>query len=171
LYNYNGTPWYSTPIQDHELTDLAYLGPNTIVAVGYGIIEKSNDKGQTWQPSAISGDFFRAVHFPTATTGYVVGYNGMIVKTTDGGDSWQIINSGGGGLIGKSYRMRDVFFVNASKGYIVGEGGVFWRTTDGGGNWYQVAGIPDNLNMQAITVYNGKGYITTSDGRILKFID
>ena len=70
----------------------------------------------------------RAVCFPTAGVGYVVGYNlaGAVLRSDDGGASWQpqVANTGS--------RLKDVFFVDSARGWAVGENGVIVHTVTGG---------------------------------------
>lgn len=77
----------------------------------------------------------RDVHFPTAAIGYIVGYNGVIIKTTDKGESWVKLNSG------TSIDLMATYFVNPQMGYAAGVETVF-RTDDGGQSWEAVA-VPD----------------------------
>ena len=51
-----------------------------------GIILKTIDGGANWvsQPTPVN-TVFTSVHFPVADTGYVVGWYGTILKTTNGG--------------------------------------------------------------------------------------
>jgi photosystem II stability/assembly factor-like uncharacterized protein len=57
-----------------------------------------------------------------------VGANGTIVKTTDGGNNWNLIN------IGITTDLNSIYF-NQGIGYIVGSGGVIFKTTDNGNSW------------------------------------
>jgi photosystem II stability/assembly factor-like uncharacterized protein len=66
----------------------------------------------------------RKAHFPTATTGYVVGNAGTVRKTIDG-TTWSPLTSG------TTKDMRGVFFTDATHGIIVGNTGTILRTTDG----------------------------------------
>ncbi len=45
---------------------------------------------QTWNEinPGFTGENYIAVDFPTATTGYISGYNGNIIKTVDNGSTW-----------------------------------------------------------------------------------
>ena len=81
-----------------------------------------------------------SVYFANANTGYAAGYNMTILKTTNGGSSWTIVNSGTqGGL-------NCVYFTDANTGYASGGyldvflniWGIILRTTDGGLSWIPV---------------------------------
>jgi photosystem II stability/assembly factor-like uncharacterized protein len=64
-----------------------------------------------------------------AATGWIVGSNGAILRTTDGGELWspQVSNT--------TYMLRGVSFLDSSFGIATGEGGTILRTTDGGAEW------------------------------------
>ena len=47
-----------------------------------------------WQNPSLTGNHLRAVHFADDQTGWIVGNDGTILKTTSGGINWDIQNSG-----------------------------------------------------------------------------
>ncbi len=70
------------------------------------------------------------VHFPADDlTGYVVGYSGTILKTTDGGDNWTELVSG------SSQTLFSVTFVDANTGLVGANNGWVLKTTDAGASW------------------------------------
>lgn len=61
-----------------------------LVAVGIrGHILFSDDAGKTWQQAKVpvSSDL-TSVYFPTPTDGWAVGHDGVVLHTTDAGESW-----------------------------------------------------------------------------------
>jgi len=82
-------------------------------------------------------------------TGWVVGQKGIIIKTTDGGINWEILNSG---------TMKDlycVYFINSDVGYTAGSNGTILKTTDGGGTWNtQTNTFPDNSSIRTVFFVN-----------------
>lgn len=102
-------------------------------AVGYGYIYRTTNGGSSWtEVSGIStDDWFEAVAFADANTGYATGSNigdGIIAKTTDGGATWTVQqpNSTAGTLYA-------VWPVNVNTVYVSGYSGVILKTTNGGG--------------------------------------
>lgn len=65
---------------------------------------------------AAQGRTLRAVSFVDARTGFVVGDEGLCLKTDDGGDSWKTVPTG------SKARLRDVRFKDARHGWICGDG-------------------------------------------------
>lgn len=73
---------------------------------------------------AISGARFLDEH-----TGWLIGTNGVILTTTDGGKRWSPQRSG------TDRNLYSVSFIDAQRGWIVGEGGTILGTSDGGRTW------------------------------------
>lgn len=154
---------------DHEISALASADGQTVHAVGFGIVLRSDDGGRTWTLLPYDGDFFRGLSFPTPQIGYAVGYYGTILKTTDAGQTWQTLRKGGG-LWRKDIPFRDVFFASPERGYLVGEEGTFWRTTNGGDSWQVVSELPD-WDFISVHAIGNQGWIVGAGGGILHFID
>jgi uncharacterized repeat protein (TIGR01451 family)/CSLREA domain-containing protein len=70
-------------------------------------------------------DIYASVFFVDTNTGWAVGDNGTILKTTDGGGLWSPQTSG------TSKDLNSVFFVDANTGWTVGENGEIRNTMDG----------------------------------------
>ena len=118
-----------------------------------------------------------SVHFPEGTqVGYAVGADpaggGAIVKTTDGGDNWELQYSGVmNGLL------NAVYFTDNNNGCAVGTLGTAIRTTDGGQTWIAMtlSGSDDLTGVQFPE--NGQvGYIFSrprsgAPSRLLKTTD
>ena len=110
----------------------------------------------------------QSVFFPSPSIGYIVGWNGQILKTNDGGTNW--IQQTPVAIYGN----LDVFFVDDTTGYIVGGQSSFagiQKTTDGGINWVgQSASV--NYGLTAVFFINSLlGYSVGSHGTILKTIN
>ena len=69
------------------------------------------------------------VSFTDANTGTAVGYSGTILRTTDGGDTWNSQSTG------STVDLWDVCFTDGNTGTVVGDNGTILRTTDGGTTW------------------------------------
>lgn len=154
-----------------QLEALWFSDSVTAYAVGLGWVLRSADAGQSWERLPYTGDFFRAVHFPTSEVGYICGNNGTLLKTTDGGRNWSEIRRGG--ALGKRHQpFTDVWFVTPERGYLVGENGLFWRSDDGGAHWEQVAEAPGDVDFSEVMVLpDGQGWAAGSGGRIFYFED
>lgn len=122
--------------------------------------------GWEFKSSITNNNGLYHIHFPNPFIGYAVGENGTIIKTTDGGESWFLQESG------TTHHLRSVYFLSSDTGYIVGYQSLFMKTTDGGNNWtYQINVFPTAMYSVYFTdVENGHaaghlGYICrTTDG-------
>ena len=75
------------------------------------------------------------VTFFDANTGLLCGSSGTLLRTTDGGASWDSVG------VGASSSIYDIFFLNASVGYICGTTTIdAWKTTDAGLTWTSTGG-------------------------------
>ncbi|MGA2623602.1 MAG: YCF48-related protein [Bacteroidota bacterium] len=66
------------------------------------------------------------------TTALAVGANGTVIKTTNGGLTWQVEFN----VAGVTGQLLGTQFVSASTGWAVGEGGTVLKTSDAGETWY-----------------------------------
>lgn len=90
-------------------------------------------------------DFYRlwpdnlfAVEFPNEETGFIAGYGGSVIRTTDGGKSWEFQ------YIGRNELVRRMSFADESNGWAVGHRGSIFHTKDSGKSWvvqHEVPGI------------------------------
>ncbi len=69
--------------------------------------------------------------------GWVCGFRGQVLRTTNGGDSWI------GSTIQGASHLESIHFVSQTVGYTSGVEGIF-KSTDGGASWSDVT--PDQLN-------------------------
>jgi photosystem II stability/assembly factor-like uncharacterized protein len=69
------------------------------------------------------------VYFIDNQTGWAAGDNGTMIKTTDGGNTWDVVNSG------TNNSLTRIFFTNINTGWAVGDSGCIINTADGGNSW------------------------------------
>ena len=104
-----------------------------VAAVGeQGFVLLSTDAGESWTQAEVPVQVaLTGVYFHNAELGWAVGYDHVIIRTRDGGKSWERLYDdieAGGPLL-------DVFFLDAENGFAIGTYGVFLTTTDGGDSW------------------------------------
>jgi photosystem II stability/assembly factor-like uncharacterized protein len=122
---------------------------------------KSTDNGNSW--NLIFSDttgYLLDLFFPSDSIGYITSDSGKIFKTSDGGSTWQTINTG------YNY-LGSLYFLNDETGYVVGMSGIY-MTKDGGNTWSPQT-FPPNVWPYDIKMINDTvGYVTASgaDGPI-----
>ncbi len=112
---------------------------------------------------------FNDVYAITPDIVVVVGANGTILKTTDGGETWVQKPSGTTDGLGK------VQFPTPEIGYITGSNGKLLKTTDGGETWATI-NLGENVILNSLSCVNEdlifiSGIITGSGNRLLKSED
>jgi len=88
-----------------------------------------------WQNPLPQGNPLYDVHIFNSNTAIVVGNIGTVMKTTDGGTSWNMQRYAGGW----SNNLYSVHFVDSNIGWAVGHTGQILQTTDGGEIWNRQA--------------------------------
>jgi photosystem II stability/assembly factor-like uncharacterized protein len=124
----------------------------------------SNFSHSQWtnQNPVPSGNDLWSTCFVDDNTGWIVGSDGFIKKTTNAGIDWLQQNSN------TKLILKSVQFINQKTGWICGESGLILKTTDGGVNWDPVeSGTTEHLTD--IHFYDANiGYIVGFGGTILK---
>jgi len=114
------------------LLDVNAAGDQLVAVGDHGHVVLSRDSGLTWTQSLTPiRSLLTGVSFPDALHGWVVGHEGVILHTGDGGQTWQRQDDGHG--VDNVY--LDVLFRDPLHGFVVGAYGKFLSTVDGGKTW------------------------------------
>lgn len=120
--------------------------------------------GQYWDTVYQSNEFFSDIQMVTPYIGYVCGENGLILKTTDGGDSWNELANPAQG----NRDLRALDFINTNSGYVVGDSTIL-KTTDGGNTWVSESQNAFSVITDVKVVDLQTAYIAPNDGdKVLK---
>lgn len=131
--NVTQEPSVIAPLAEKSLLlDIANVNQKKLVAVGErGHILLSNN-GKDWQQViAPTQSTLTSVFFLNDNLGWAVGHSSTILKTTNGGQTWEIQHATP--LLDKP--LFDVVFKDEKHGIAVGAYGQFLRTIDGGKSW------------------------------------
>ncbi len=94
----------------------------------------------TWQNPLPQGNTFVDVHAIDENMVIAVGSAGTVLRTVDGGESWEVQN------IDEPEWLVSVHFVDENNGWIVGYSGTIIHTSDCGNSWtYQKSGTDFDL--------------------------
>jgi len=181
--------WKTKVTNTSALNDVFFVNENNGCAIGGNKIIQTTDGGDNWFDKSISvSDVGRlnAMYFVNADVGWIggtrsksMGDEGIVMKTTNGGESWELQQ-----VLGDISWLHDVSFSDENNGTVVGgtyyggtvSGGTILRTTDGGENWtrqtspyaYYEGGLSSvvfNQNIGMAVGWYGRIIKTTNGGQ------
>ncbi len=162
-----GTAWtLVTPPVQRNFNTITFINADTGFIAGggngYRTILRTENGGATWGViSDISGGKFNDISFADDTTGYLVGDSALVLKTTDGGQTWaplQISNT----LTGQE-EFRAVKFYDKNFGAVAGKGGVLYLYSNlpRAGVLTMGSGSVDSVQATLYAAINTYGYPAT----------
>lgn len=92
---------------------------------------------QYWEkvnlPVGYSSNYWLDIYFLPGDPnyGWACGFNGMVIRTTDGGNTWA------GSTISGAYHLESIHFPTRTVGYTSGVDGIF-KSTNGGVTWFDI---------------------------------
>jgi photosystem II stability/assembly factor-like uncharacterized protein len=152
--------------REYILYGVSLADDNTGYAVGeFSSFLKTTDGGATWVNRPLSeagGKSLFSVYTLSAEEIWVVGIDGIMLFSGDGGQNWRQVD-----LPVKKHLFAVKFYGN--NGYVVGKEGIYLRSTDGGNSWEQID-IGAKFYLQDIAFSNSKdcGWIVGAHGWMLK---
>ena len=118
-----------------------------------------------WQNPLPPGNDFISVKFLNETTGFTVGDEAMLLKTTDGGNSWIMKD------VGQFSYLVDIEFINQNIGWVLDYyNGYIFKTTDQGETWFLASQIENFSGSDFFFVDSITGWVV-GDYKILKTND
>ena len=168
-----GATWEEVSIgsmQNVDFDDVEYVSASQIIAVGSGYIDIpdiwiSNDGGSTWEGiEGFDSIYPQEAWFLDENIGFIGGTR-KIIKTVDGGETWDSTYCSQNRYIGIS----DFYFPTQEIGYAVGLGGLkMLKTTDGGDNWYPIQ-IDVTSGLTAVHFFDeNHGIVMGENGIVLR---
>ena len=131
-----------------------------------GNIYHTIDGGQNWDTftfaNASGSTKLYKILFTSDQIGYVFGYADFCAKTTDGGESWNLLTNN----FQSSERIYSAEFFDDNTGFVGGKNGNLYYTNDGGDNWTYLALGTDDIKSISFKDQNN-GILTTYDSQIL----
>ena len=114
------------------LLDGMAAGSRLVVVGERGHILFSDDRGANWRQAQVPVQvMLTAVRMLDAQTGWAVGHDAAILRTRDGGETWQLVHYAPQAQL----PLLDVWFRDADNGFAVGAFGTFLASADGGDTW------------------------------------
>jgi len=131
-----------------------------LIAVGeHGRILLSSDNGVSWAPVQSKVDVtLTCIYFLNDQIGWIAGYDGVVLKTQNGGLSWQVVRPS----VPNGPAIFDIWFKDESTGLAVGADSSIYRTNDGGLNW-NVSKLNTQAHLYAIVVLGQTGILIAGE--------
>lgn len=149
-----GTNWdLQTSGIDGFIYDVFFVNKNLGwgIANGYNYFEsvilKTTNSGLNWTYAYYpdSNIILNTICFTDSLHGFMGGYQGVILRTNDAGQTWARASVDSGFYY--QFHIYKIVFYNSLIGYAAGgimdHGGVIWRTTNGGFNWQSYSVSPE----------------------------
>lgn len=151
------------------LLDAAVAG-YAIVTVGErGLVQRSTDGGTTWD--TIDSGVPRtlcAVTFTDERTGWAAGHGAIILRTSDGGKSWQHQFTGED----EESPFLDILALSGGHVIAVGAFGMYYESHDDGATWEQRWVLDEDAHLNRITqARDGTLWLAGEFGTLLKSTD
>ena len=147
------------------LLDAAATG-GMMMAVGErGHVLISRDQGNSWtQVEVPTRSTLTGVFLHDEKLGWVVGHDAVILRTRDGGESWDRLYW----APEQERPLFDVWFRDADNGFAIGAYGLFLETADGGDSWTERAIVePDDFGEE----YDPYAFTSASDVHLNQISD
>lgn len=152
-----GQTWYLSDSTRYDLDDIFFVNPDIGYAVGGGrgksTILKTTDAGVSWEMLAGSSSHLYTVQFINDTTGWTAGERGRVLRTEDGGTSWDVSYLDLG-----DWSLESIYFINQDTGWVVGSDEIF-KTTDGGESWEPMEGLDNQYYHSCYFINSNTGWI------------
>jgi photosystem II stability/assembly factor-like uncharacterized protein len=134
-----------------------------------GHILISDDQGDTWvQAKVPTIATLTGVYFHDKDLGWAVGHDAVILKTTNGGKSWDLVHF----APEEERPLLDIWFADEKNGIAIGAYGFFLTTADSGNSWSSKMISEDDWHLNQIKMSEpGKLYIAAEAGTIYRSDD
>jgi photosystem II stability/assembly factor-like uncharacterized protein len=174
-YTENGGRSWSEPV---KINDESHRAAVIFISRDYGWtlgpkVFATRDRGRTWkEETKLAGLDLRYPYFLDQDHGWLASERGVVARTTDGGETWSVIQS-------QLKDVRSIFFRTPTQGWIVGDDGLLATTIDGGLHWTK-GSVPvpynsrRNMRTTLLDVFfrdQTFGWIAGYDGTVLRTTD
>ncbi len=170
---------YSALILIFAVTSVYYIMDQVLVNWKTGkdllMLNENDDKGAKKNGKKYSSLIIKSITSPVyenlnsifqnQNNIYCCGEKGVLLKSSDNGGTWLIIN------LGVTQDIFDVAFINDKKGFAIGDSSVLLYTFDGGSTWEKQIFEIDNAFLRIKFLNQSEGFIIGNKGLILKTND
>lgn len=157
----NQWEWLNPKPSGYTGVGIHFISRDTGFIINNKEILLTTDSGETWGAikkisSANDINFMKPF-------GFIVGNRGSVLKTSNNGMDWNMIN------IGTTQDLNTINIISIDTIIITSENKLF-KSYDGGNLWQSI-NIPNNIVKKSFFVNSSTGHVACSSGRIMKTID
>lgn len=151
------------------LLDAVQAGSRVIAVGERGQIIYSEDRGGTWNRARVPVQTtLTSLFFADETHGWAAGHDSVILRTTDGGETWEQTYA----ALQQEAPLLDIWFSDRMKGFAVGAYGQFYASVDGGRTWKKKRAISDDMHINSISgIKGGTIYLAGEAGALYRSDD
>jgi len=135
-------PALESDLADENLLLAVDRAGDRLVAVGaHGHVILSDDQGQTWRQASFvpTRTLLTTVEFADEKTGWAGGHDATIIRTTDGGETWELQNFDPA----LEAAILTLHFKDRQNGIAMGVFSLSLVTSDGGLTWEEASLVPE----------------------------
>ncbi len=163
-----GLSWHKPArYQPTMMLNMVFTDERTGFATSEDSVWKTRDRGRTWVRSFSDNPAFRVGQLRglfclNSKTVFACGFDGKVVRSTNGGNSWDVATV-------TTNRLRSLVFTDPNHGYAVGDknktDGVLYASNDGGATWRM---LPFDLpNLHRLTLSPSRVWAVGKKGTII----
>lgn len=112
----------------------------TIIIIWLFLLSSTIFAQWKWQNPLPQGNFLNDIQLISQDTFWIIGDEGTILHTTDGGNEWEL------NQIIPKYDLNSIFLFSNEEGFIAGDYGKIFKTSNGGISWEE-CNTPDDHDL------------------------
>jgi photosystem II stability/assembly factor-like uncharacterized protein len=145
------------------LTGVAFADASVAVAIGSSGLFRTTNGGTTWSSVPAPAGARNGIGFASSNVGVAVGNSGAIMRSADGGLTWQPVTSP------TTSSLIKVSFSSATYGMIAGANGTLLETGDGGQTWTVIPSPTPSAFLDLACLGAKHAYVVSWDLRVLEY--
>lgn len=152
-----------------DKVDVEIIDKDTLILIGAkGQITRTTNGGNNWSTqvpfSSFRYSWFSDIHFPTKNVGYIsggswFGLTNILIKTMDGGQTWDSLSSG----TGAGNFIDKIHFIDKDTGFMIMDNRSILKTLDGGITRSVLSSLTLSTYSDFTFTDNNVGFFTTRE--------
>ncbi len=122
------------------------------------LFSQARAENQVIKISDYDGPLWGLYFLNESNNGFVLGNQGRVYKTTDFGQTWNLVST-----IQTNFYLNAICFLDQNTGFIVGQNGAMFKTVNSGINWSSIPSFTIR-ELYSIRYFNSNLYITGGFG-------